>query len=111
IQPGPAGGGSVRNAPLKWGTTNPATVCPGSVRERQAGCRLSRISCATLYLVAPPATEASAAMPPATVLNVDDNEDARTTLSWVLRANGFDVWEAATGRDALRLAADQPDLV
>src|SRR5687767_8321173 len=46
-----------------------------------------------------------------TVLHVDDNDDARTSLGWLLRHHGFDVVEAATGRDALRLARTRPDAV
>ncbi|MDB5306593.1 MAG: domain S-box protein [Gemmataceae bacterium] len=46
-----------------------------------------------------------------TVLNVDDDETARTSLTWILQHEGFRVREASTGRDALRLAADRPDLV
>src|SRR6266536_3218975 len=46
-----------------------------------------------------------------TVLNVDDNEDARVSLSWLLKNQGYEVWEAATGHDALRLARGRPDLV
>lgn len=45
------------------------------------------------------------------ILAVDDNEDARTTLSWILRANKFDVWEAGTAQEALRLVNRQPALV
>ena len=46
------------------------------------------------------------------VLNVDDYEAGRYATSRVLRQAGFDVHEAATGNDALRLAAaEHPDLV
>ena len=45
------------------------------------------------------------------VLNVDDNDSARTSLSIILRHHGLNVIEAGTGRDALRLARDRPDLV
>ncbi|MDB5311097.1 MAG: sensor histidine kinase [Gemmataceae bacterium] len=46
-----------------------------------------------------------------TVLAVDDNEDARTSLAWLLQANGFRVLEAGTAQEALRLARHRPDLV
>ena len=46
-----------------------------------------------------------------TVLYVDDDEVNRHTFSWLLRKAGFEVKEAATGRDALRLVAEKPDLV
>jgi PAS domain S-box-containing protein len=46
-----------------------------------------------------------------TVLYVDDNEVNRHAFSWLLRRAGFDVREAATGGEALRLVADRPDLV
>ena len=46
------------------------------------------------------------------VLNVDDYEAGRYATSRVLRQAGFDVHEAATGTDALRLVeAERPDLV
>ena len=51
-------------------------------------------------------------MAAALILVVDDNAPLRYALGRTLRQNGFDVLEAATGTDALRLAAsDQPDLV
>lgn len=49
--------------------------------------------------------------PRATVLFVDDDEANRHAFSWLFRAAGFDVQEASTGREALRLAEEQPDLV
>jgi len=47
------------------------------------------------------------------ILLVDDNEAGRYALSRLLRREGFDVTEAATGHEALRLAAvaPQPDLI
>ncbi len=48
---------------------------------------------------------------PATILYVDDNETSRFALSLILRAAGYHVREAATGREALRLVAGRPDLV
>src|SRR5688500_12116529 len=46
------------------------------------------------------------------VLNVDDYEAGRYATSRVLRQAGFDVAEAATGTDALRLVvSEHPDLV
>jgi PAS domain S-box-containing protein len=41
------------------------------------------------------------------VLNVDDNESKLRAKSHVLRGAGFDVCEAATGRDALRLVVER----
>ena len=45
------------------------------------------------------------------ILNVDDNDAGRYATSRILKEAGFDVVEAATGADALRLVADHPDLV
>jgi len=45
------------------------------------------------------------------ILYVDDDPANRRTFSMVLRHAGFDTREAATGGDALRLAAEQPDLI
>lgn len=46
------------------------------------------------------------------VLNVDDNESNLRAKSHVLRHAGFDVCEATTGRDALRMVAERmPALV
>ena len=45
------------------------------------------------------------------ILNVDDNEAGRYATSRILTVAGFEVVEAATGEEALRLAADRPDLV
>jgi signal transduction histidine kinase len=47
------------------------------------------------------------------ILLVDDNDVGRYALSRLLRREGFDVTEAATGHEALRLAAagPQPDLI
>jgi two-component system cell cycle sensor histidine kinase/response regulator CckA len=47
----------------------------------------------------------------ATILNVDDNDANRFAVSHVLAASGYEVREAATGREALRLAAESPDLI
>jgi CheY-like chemotaxis protein len=46
-----------------------------------------------------------------TVLCVDDNEDERRALAWVLEAAGLEVEEAATGGEGLRLAEQNPGLV
>jgi PAS domain S-box-containing protein len=49
---------------------------------------------------------------PLTVLHVDDDPAGRFALSEVLRQAGYHVREAATGREALHLAAaERPDLV
>jgi signal transduction histidine kinase len=51
--------------------------------------------------------------PPTRLLLVDDNTVGRYALSRLLRREGFDVTEVATGHEALRLAATdpQPDLI
>jgi len=49
--------------------------------------------------------------PKITILNVDDNDAARYVISRILRKAGFEVKEAATGRDALRLVKENPDLI
>lgn len=49
--------------------------------------------------------------PPATVLNVNDDDANRYSLTRMLRKAGFVVKEAATGADALRMVAERPDLV
>ncbi|MBI3949860.1 MAG: response regulator, partial [Acidobacteria bacterium] len=49
--------------------------------------------------------------PKYTILNVDDNDAGRYTTSRVLRKAGFEVKEATTGRDALRMAKEGPDLI
>ncbi len=46
-----------------------------------------------------------------TILNVDDRDGSRYAVSRVLKRAGFAVKEAATGAEALRLAAEQPDLI
>jgi DNA-binding response OmpR family regulator len=46
-----------------------------------------------------------------TILVVDDRPDARYFMARALAAAGFDVRETATGRDALRLARTQPDVI
>ena len=46
-----------------------------------------------------------------TVLVVDDNPATRYSTSRVLRAEGFNLREAGTGNDALRLADERVDLV
>src|SRR6516165_4454109 len=46
-----------------------------------------------------------------TILYVDDDRQNRETYGLIFRQAGFDVKEAATGDEALRLAALNPDLV
>jgi PAS domain S-box-containing protein len=46
-----------------------------------------------------------------TILIVDDVEASRYTLARMLQKARFEVKEAATGREALRLAAEKPDLI
>src|SRR5579884_2214917 len=48
---------------------------------------------------------------PATILAVDDEPANRYARARGLRKAGFTVVEAATGAEALRLAADRPDLI
>src|SRR5262245_13202553 len=47
----------------------------------------------------------------ATILNVDDDGPGRFAITQLLQRAGFRVLEAATGGEALRLVAGQPDLV
>jgi signal transduction histidine kinase len=49
--------------------------------------------------------------PTPSILFVDDDAINRNTLAGVLRDEGFDTVEAATGGEALRLAADKPDVI
>lgn len=49
--------------------------------------------------------------PESTILNVDDSDNGRETVSWILRDAGYEVIEASTGMETLSLAAQQPDLV
>ena len=46
-----------------------------------------------------------------TILYVDDDKQNRETYGLIFRQAGFAVQEAATGGEALRLAAQNPDLV
>jgi PAS domain S-box-containing protein len=55
--------------------------------------------------------ESMSAQEPSTILYVDDDPTNRRSLSWLLRAAGYAVTEAATGNEALRLVNDKPDLV
>jgi two-component system sensor histidine kinase UhpB len=48
---------------------------------------------------------------PAAILFVDDNAASRRLTAEVLRQAGFEVWEAPTGSEALRLVRQHPDLV
>jgi len=47
----------------------------------------------------------------ATILNVDDNEIGRYSVTRTLKQAGFEVMEAATGEEALKLALKFPDLI
>jgi PAS domain S-box-containing protein len=51
------------------------------------------------------------AHPLPTILFVDDEPANRKSLACVFRQEGFEVREAATGQEALRLAAEQPDVI
>src|SRR5579862_2281629 len=46
-----------------------------------------------------------------TIINVDDNAANRYVVSRTLRNAGFCVVEAMSGAEAIRLAADRPDLM
>ena len=46
-----------------------------------------------------------------TILNVDDDDAGRYAISRTLRQAGFDVKEASNGKEALRGAEEQPDLI
>jgi PAS domain S-box-containing protein len=48
---------------------------------------------------------------PVTLLNVNDEDASRSAISRILRKAGFEVWEAATGEEALRRVTGIPDLV
>jgi PAS domain S-box-containing protein len=48
---------------------------------------------------------------PVRILVVDDTEETRYSLARLLKRSGFEVIEAATGREALELARACPDLV
>jgi PAS domain S-box-containing protein len=48
---------------------------------------------------------------PGTILNVDDDVMGRFAITYLLRAAGFQVHEAGTAAEALRLAVHKPDLV
>ena len=45
------------------------------------------------------------------ILNVDDNDVGRYAVSRILKHAGFEVLEAATGSEALKLALGMPDLI
>ena len=49
--------------------------------------------------------------PAATILYVEDNQAGRTALGRFLRDQGFQVLEAGTAREGLRLAEQRPDLI
>ncbi len=49
--------------------------------------------------------------PSGTVVVVDDYSDGRELMGMLLRSEGFHVKEAATGAEALALAADRPSLM
>lgn len=49
--------------------------------------------------------------PKATILIVDDDEAHRYTTRLILEHAGFEVKETATGDEALRLAAERPDVI
>lgn len=45
------------------------------------------------------------------ILNVDDNDAGRYAVTQMLKSCGFEVWEAATGEQAVTLAQQLPDIV
>jgi signal transduction histidine kinase len=48
---------------------------------------------------------------PASILCVDDDPTSRDALAWFLQREGFRTQQAATGEEALRLAAQGPDAI
>ena len=53
----------------------------------------------------------AATTPATTIVVVDDYPDTRSLMSFLLRAEGYVVREAATGAEALALAAEEPSLM
>ncbi len=49
--------------------------------------------------------------PTATILVVDDTEASRYAVARILRQAQFKVWEAGTAAEALKLAAQKPDVI
>src|SRR6516164_9775132 len=49
--------------------------------------------------------------PPPSILYVDDDEVMRHAFTWILEREGFRTREATNGTEALRLAAEKPDLI
>ncbi len=45
------------------------------------------------------------------ILNVNDNEAARYSVTQILQKAGYEMWEAVNGAEALELVKRQPDLV
>jgi len=58
-----------------------------------------------------PFSEAVSKSKPSTILNVDDTEAQRYAVSRILRHAGFEVLEAGSGKQALDLMVNSPDLV
>lgn len=51
-------------------------------------------------------------MPGAKILLIDDDEDFRTSVRSVLEANGYEVFEAASGKEGLsKLVESRPDAI
>jgi PAS domain S-box-containing protein len=73
--------------------------------------RLQTLSPLRLSFVPPQEDCSMNGRPPAIVLYVDDDPDTRTTFRWLFEKAGFGFREAATGAEALRLAAEGPDIV
>jgi PAS domain S-box-containing protein len=48
---------------------------------------------------------------PIRILSLSPHQAGRHALSRVLQRSGFEVWEAATGAEALHLALEKPDLI
>jgi signal transduction histidine kinase len=49
--------------------------------------------------------------PPPSILYVDDDEAMRYAFVWILKREGFRTQEASNGTEALRMAAEKPDLI
>ena len=88
----------------------PAVLSPGVAlrdRERNTGKRMAEGTAANAA-----ADDFTALADPAVILNVNDDDDARLVTSLLLRRAGFDVIEAATGTEALRMVSEaKPPLV
>src|SRR5262249_37767047 len=86
----------------------PLPAYPRSVRPAPLA-HLSQVTTHSLQEVSP-VFNSPDELAQATVLAVDDDPDGRYSLAQILRHRGFQVWEAASGAEALRLARQKPDI-